>query len=336
MVLEEYHSDILGELKAIVNGDSPLFQLLKYHLGWTDEDGAVVPGGHPGKLLRPTFCLMSCEAAGGDWRQAIPAAAAIELIHNFSLIHDDIEDCSVLRRGRRTLWAIWGTPLAINAGDAMHTLAGMEMLRLSQSGLPPKRIVDAMTMFNEASLALCEGQHLDLTYEKRLDITSDDYLAMISGKTAALFECSFGIGALLGTGRQSVIRKFRDCGRSLGLAFQIKDDILGIWGGEETGKSVESDLQEKKKTLPVVYALRKAKGSDLDTLTGFYRNPKPSRRDIAGARKALEHAGAREYAETTAGAYLKQAFEALDASGLPPKALEDLRAAARMVVEREF
>lgn len=336
MVLEKYHSDILGELKAIVAGGSPLFQLLKYHLGWTDENGVAVPGGHPGKLLRPTFCLMSCEAVGGDWRQALPAAAAIELIHNFSLIHDDIEDASTLRRGRRTLWAIWGTPLAINAGDAMHTLAGIEMLRLRRSCLPPRSILDAVTMFNEASLALCEGQHLDLSYEKRLDITPEDYLTMISGKTAALFECSFGIGALLGTGKRAVIEKFRECGRYLGLAFQIKDDILGIWGGEETGKSAESDLKEKKKTLPVVYALRKARGNDLDILTEFYGKAEPSREDIAGARKALEHAGAREYAETTADGYLSNAFEALEAPGLPGEALADLMATARMVVEREF
>lgn len=336
MVLEKYHSDILGELEAIVTGSSPLFQLLKYHLGWTDENGAVVPGGHPGKLLRPTFCLMSCEAVGGDWRQALPAAAAIELLHNFSLIHDDIEDASILRRGRRTIWDIWGTPLAINAGDAMHTLAGIEMLRLGQSGIPPKSVLDAVTMFNEASLALCDGQHLDLSYEKRLDITSEDYLTMISGKTAALFECSFGIGALLGTGRRAVIEKFRDCGRYLGLAFQVKDDILGIWGGEETGKSAESDLKEKKKTFPVVYGLRKAKGNDLHILTEFFQRKEPSHEDIAAARKALEHAGARAYAEGTAEGYLSKAFEALDASGLPGEALADLRAAARMVIDREF
>lgn len=336
MVFEKYRLEIVRELKKLLEGDSPLLSMLKYHMGWVNEEGVALPQEYSGKLLRPAFCLMSCEAVGGDWRVAVPAAASIEFIHNFSLIHDDIEDCSAYRRHRRTLWSLWGEPRAINAGDTMHTIASLAMLRLNRDRVSPEHILEALTISNETCLRLCEGQHLDLSYENRLDIRVEDYMKMIAGKTAALFECSFRLGAMLGTENKTIIGKFRSCGHFLGLAFQIKDDILGIWGGEEAGKSTESDLRKKKKTLPVVYALGQAEIQDREFLMGFYQKQEPSSADILEAKQVLERAGAREYAKKVAVAYYLKALDQLDIAGLSGLALESLKQAASSVVEREF
>jgi geranylgeranyl diphosphate synthase type I len=218
---------------------------------------------------------MACEAAGGNWRMALPAAAAIELIHNFSLIHDDIEYNSTYRRHRPTLWHIWGQPMAINAGDAMHTLGEQTMLGLLEKGIESQKVLECLSVLNETCLRLCEGQHLDLSYEKRLDINVKDYLKMVKDKTAAMFECAFRIGVYLGTQNRAIVKRFQACGQDLGMAFQMTDDTLGIWGSDKvTGKSSGSDLEKKKKTLPVVYALRHAKGPEKEVLLNFYQQEK--------------------------------------------------------------
>lgn len=336
MAFEKYRSEIIRELKAILRDDSPLSRMLRYHVGWADENGKPVTKEYPGKLLRPGFCLMSCEAVGGDWRTALPAAASIELMHDFSLIHDDIEDCSPYRRHQRTLWAVWGGAMAINAGDAMHTLAEIAMLGLSERGVPPERVIEALKISNEACLRLCQGQHLDLSYEKRLDINLADYLKMIAGKTAALFECAFRLGALLGDPRRAAIDKLGACGHYLGLAFQVKDDVLGIWGGKDTGKPAESDLLKRKKTLPVVYALEQTKGSDRRYLLTYYRKEEPSNEDIVSIREVLERVGAREYSKRVGMDYYAKALQELKDSGLKGEALQGLIRGASQVVERGF
>ncbi|MBI4331254.1 MAG: polyprenyl synthetase family protein [Chloroflexi bacterium] len=334
LVFSKYQSDIVRELEEVLSGGSPLFEMLRYHVGWADEEGKTVAGGYPGKLLRPSFCLMCCEAVGGDWRQALPAAASVELLHNFSLIHDDVEDCSAHRRHRRTLWNVWGEALAINAGDAMHTLAEIAMLGLTSRNVPPERVIEALRISNQTCLRLCEGQHLDLSYEKRLDITVEDYLNMIRGKTAALFECSFGLGALLGTENQAVIEDLRRCGHLLGLAFQIKDDVLGIWGGEAIGKS-DNDLLKKKKTLPVVYALEKAAGPDRTLLLDYYAKQTPDDDDAGAIRSLLRRLDAAEYSEKLGKDYYARALRELEESGVVRDARESLAKVASLVIERD-
>lgn len=337
-VFERYQSKVIAELRGIIDGSSlPLYPLLGYHMGWMDEKGNPTVSEHSGKLLRPIFCLMSCETTGGEWEKALPAAAAIELIHNFSLIHDDIEDNSKERRHRPTLWAIWGQETAINAGDAMHVLGEGAMLGLLQRGVPPEKVLEAIRMLNETCLRLCEGQHLDLSYETRLDITTQDYLKMIGGKTAALLECSFGLGAYLGTDQQQIVRRFQDCGRYLGMAFQIRDDILGIWGGENiTGKSSESDLQHKKKTLPVVYALEHTDGAERAELLSLFEKEEITIKDIDGVRGVLEKAGSKDYAQTIAIKYYSLGIAELDRSGLKGETFDALKELTAMVVNRDY
>src|SRR5512137_2351921 len=163
-----YLVDLEAELRSVLgDNDSPLYTMMRYHLGWVDAEGEAQPS--PGKMSRPTLCLLACEATGGDWHSALPAAAAVELIHNFSLIHDDIQDGSWERRHRPTVWKVWGEPQAINAGDAMYVLAQLALFGLDQKGIPLPKVILLSKRLNHASLQLCEGQYLDIEFERHLD-----------------------------------------------------------------------------------------------------------------------------------------------------------------------
>jgi len=232
---------------------APFHEMLTYHMGWTGEGAGPEATG---KRIRPLLVLLTCDASKGDWLCATPAAAAIELIHNFSLVHDDIQDNSDKRRGRPTVWKIWGMPIGINVGDALFVIAHQALFDLSKHH-SPETVLQAGRIFHQACLDLTKGQYLDLSYETRTDLQESDYWAMIAGKTAALISASTQIGALLGGSSPDLQEAYRDFGHYLGLAFQIQDDILGIWGNEAlTGKSAASDLLEGKKSLPVLYGLR--------------------------------------------------------------------------------
>ncbi len=240
-------------------------EMLTYHLGWTGEGAGPAATG---KRLRPLLLLLTCAAVSetgnqkeeqGEeaWLAALPAAAAVELIHNFSLVHDDIQDNSALRRGRPTVWKKWGVPQAINAGDALFILAQLALLEL-ENRLPPAIVLRASRILQEACLALCNGQFLDLDYQEHADLTLEDYWPMVAGKTAALFSACAHLGALLGGADEALQEAYRNFGHYLGLAFQVQDDYLGIWGEEALlGKSTASDLMEGKKSFPVLCGLEK-------------------------------------------------------------------------------
>lgn len=227
-------------------------QMFDYQMMW-DAEGLKT--GKGGKKLRPLILLLTCHALGGEWSQALPAASALELIHNFSLVHDDIQDKSPMRHGRSTVWVKWGEAQAINTGDAMLTLANLEILRLI-SEYPEEIVLQAAEILHQATFDLTGGQYLDLAFENAEDICIDDYWHMIHGKTGALFAASFGIGAHLAGKRKDEIQKYLDMGLTMGSAFQVQDDYLGLWGEDMlTGKSSNSDLAARKKTYPVLYAL---------------------------------------------------------------------------------
>ncbi len=332
-----YQPDIDAELRWIVgHSPLPLYHMMRYHLGWVDVSGQprLTSGG---KLLRPGLCLLSCESVGGDWRVALPAAAAVELVHNFSLIHDDIQDEGRERRGRSTVWHVWGQPQAINTGDAMHTLARLALLRLQQKDVAPGKILSAVRLLDETCLRLCEGQYLDMSYEERLDISIEDYLEMIGLKTAALFECSLKLGALLGTDDERAIEVMGRFGNNLGLAFQIQDDVLGIWGKDEiTGKSSASDLLKKKMTLPVIYGIQMAGPEQMAGLLRIYGGERIIEGDIAQVVEVLAGLGARRYAGDVAGQYCQRALAELDKTSISPSAKDQLRWLAQFMVERRY
>jgi len=214
------------------------YELLAYHMGWSDQCLDPNPGPR-GKRFRPLLCLLSCEAVGGDWRRALPVGAAIEFLHNFSLIHDDIEDRDESRHHRPALWKLCGEPLAINAGDAMLALSGLAAL-----SVPELPVIAAE--FQETALALTEGQYLDMSFEDLSHVNPDQYFQMIGLKTGALITYACQAGGRLGGGSTQQIEALHSFGRNFGLAFQVFDDIRGIWApSEQTGKAEAKDIQNR-------------------------------------------------------------------------------------------
>lgn len=264
-------------------------EMLYYHMGWADggQGGATTAG----KRMRPALALLTCGAVGGNWRAALPAAAAVELFHNFTLIHDDIQDGSPTRRGRPTVWKLWGVPQAINAGDALFAYARQALGRLSGQ-LAPERVLTAIGIFDATSLRVTRGQFLDMDFEKRSTASVGEYMEMIEGKTAALIAASAELGALCGGAAVERRALYREFGRHLGLAFQAQDDLLGVWGdAAATGKSASTDIETRKKTLPVVYGLERSAA-----LRKLYAAETPS--ETPGEIVAvLEQIGAREFVE---------------------------------------
>jgi geranylgeranyl diphosphate synthase type I len=335
-ILEEYSTYTDRQMRAVFKNRKSvgsLYDMMKYHLGWMDEGFSDCKAPR-GKSLRSTMCLLACEAICGDFRSALPAAAAVELLHNFTLIHDDIEDGDEKRRHRDTLWKLWGVPQAINTGDAMDIVANLSLLELNGS-IKPQMMVDIMRLFNETVIELCEGQYLDMDFQNRSGVSVDEYIAMISGKTAALIEASTAIGAMVATEDREVIGRFKAFGRKIGVAFQIRDDILGIWGNpENTGKSAKNDIRNKKKTLPVLYAMETS--VDREELKRIYAKKSLTDRDISRVFDILTGAGALEYAQKEAQRYKDEAMAQFDGLRLHKAPMDKLRAIGLFLVERDY
>lgn len=335
--IEEYQSLIDRALREALQVERRSLAahhgMMHYHLGWVDRE--FQPGsGRAGKRLRPTLCLLACEAAGGGVAMALPAAAAIEILHNFSLVHDDVEDNSGTRRGHEAVWAVWGVPQAVNVGDALFALAHRTLGRLGEeAGFPAGLVLRAIRAFDETCVALTEGQFLDMSFETHPTITIEQYLEMIEGKTAALIGLSAQLGALMARCPEHVVQRLQEFGRKLGMAFQIEDDILGIWGDEaKTGKSAASDLLERKKTLPIIYGLESAWGNQL---MDVYEQPRLTPGDLDTVLRLLDRANARTQTEKMANAYLDEALEALRDSGLGARAQVLLQEFALMCTGRD-
>ncbi len=316
-----------AEMQQVIS--NPQFQsypglepILRYHLGRENQSGQ-------GKKIRPLMVLLSAAAPGVDWRSALPSAAAVELLHNFSLIHDDIEDSSPLRRGHETVWKKWGIPLAINAGDAMFTLSFLALERLSET-VGPEAALRSMQVLAQASLHLTCGQHLDISNEGERLIELDAYWSMIAGKTAALLSACMRLGAIAGGATDEQERLLARFGAELGMAFQAWDDWLGIWGDAvETGKSTKSDLIAGKKTLPVVYALQKpGRFYDRWMRGGIL----PDEVDELSAWLAED--GAQKFTENEVARLTAQAIDSLHMSGFENKYVQGLQELALSLLKR--
>jgi geranylgeranyl diphosphate synthase type I len=284
-----------------------------------------------GKRIRPTLTLLTCAGAGGDPAGALPAAAAVELLHNFTLIHDNIQDDSPTRRGRPTVWRMWGRAQAINAGDALFTLAHLAMHRLTGRGHPAAVTLEALRLLDETCLSLTRGQHLDMAFEDRASVSVDEYWQMIEGKTAALLAASAELGAVCAGAPPETLAAYRGFGRCLGLAFQTQDDLLGIWGDSAvTGKSSATDIEARKKSLPILYGLERD-----EYLRRAYAAPESdgggNTLDII---RALEGTGARAYAEQQAGRWSQAALDQLASARPGPPAAEALHTLTTELLNR--
>ena len=308
-------ADTEAEITRLVGDHDPstrgLYEMVRYHLAL---DGSGASGG---KRIRPLLGLLAYASITGDHRRALPGAAAVELGHNFSLVHDDIEDGDTERRHRATLWTIHGIPQAINTGDALFSLSRIALHRLTDLGFPDAKVLRLMRLFDQTCLALCEGQYLDIEMSRSDDLmTVDLYFDMIGRKTAALIAASIESGAVLATDDEEVIGRYRDFGWALGIAFQLNDDLLGIWGAEQATGKAASDVAHKKKTLPVIYAWEQAGPDDRRRLAELYAQTDPDPEAVREIVALLEQTGAREYTRTEARRYRDQALAALDAAGV--------------------
>lgn len=303
---------------------SPIAEMIAHHMGWD------LPGAE-GKRIRPTFTLLCCGAVSGQWQSALPVASAIEWIHNFSLIHDDIQDHSATRRGRETVWTRHGIAQAINVGDALFGLARLTTERLIDHGVSSDSLVQIQGIIDKACLDLTIGQYLDMDFEQRTNVQSDEYLHMITNKTGALLFAACAAGAVFGGADETQRSHYGDFGRNVGMAFQMYDDLLGIWGEtSSTGKPAGDDLRSRKKTLPVLYGIESS-----EQVRNLWEGSLTSDAQISNMISALEEAGVESYVLEQATRFTQKALSSLkQARPLQPYA-DQLEMLARQLLNRE-
>ncbi len=322
--------DMRSVLLSDEKGGNLFYGMMHYHLGWVDDSLRTVQAGS-GKRVRPLMCLLVTSSSGGDWRQAIPGGSAIELIHNFSLIHDDIQDASLTRRGRPTLWQIWGANQAINSGDAMFSLAHIALSRMLERNVPAEIVVHGLRRLDETCVDLTIGQHLDMSFESKLEVTVEDYLEMIQGKTAALLAFSAELGARVAQQSPEIIQHYALFGRDLGLAFQVRDDILGIWGDETViGKSSATDIATRKKSLPVLFGLEQSA-----ELRHLYASDESGDEFVTQVVTLLDSVDARQVAQSYEEQYASGALKHLEAAQAQGEAADALHQLTELLLNRD-
>ncbi|MDE2860531.1 MAG: polyprenyl synthetase family protein [Chloroflexota bacterium] len=327
---DRHVESIETELKSAVmgRGDLALYRMMAQHMGWVDELGEPVET-RPDLRVHPTLCVMVCEALGGEPAQALPAAAAVELVLRSSQVHGDIQNGVPERNGRPTVWWTWGPAQSINAGDGMHALARLSLLRLADEGLTPERAFRAVSTLDAAALRYCEGQFLDLTYQDRVDITEEAYFEALESRWAALLGCAAELGAQMASAGEGAEQAMALYGRKLGAASHVRDDVMRLWGSAFELMPQAGDLLNKRKSLPIVYALRNATGAERRTLGDVYFKRVMEPEDLDRILEVLERLGAREFAQEKADALCREAIEALNDAGVSAQGLEELASYAR-------
>ncbi len=318
-------------LRLVEDRDPPaagVYEMVRYHLGL---DGTGAPAG---KRLRPLLGLLAYASITGRYEPGLPGAAAVELGHNFSLVHDDIEDGDIERRHRPTLWTKYGIPQAINTGDMLFSLSRVALHRLTELGYSDAKVLRLMRLYDETCVALCEGQYIDIWTSEHDDVMSVElYFDMIGRKTAALISASIEAGAVLATDDEAIIRRYHTFGWALGLAFQLNDDLLSIWGQEAATGKEPTDLLRHKKTLPVIYGFEHGTSADRERLRAFYHDRRPMPERIAEVLAILERLGARDYTREQAYRYRDEALADIGAAGpVDPSARASLEEIIRSVI----
>jgi geranylgeranyl diphosphate synthase type I len=331
-ILERAKALVDPSLREAVDSLHPgIRHMVKYHMGWIDAAGN--PDTRGGKAVRPAFTVLSAEAAGADATVAIPGAVAIELVHNFSLLHDDIMDQDRERRHRTTVWALYGVPAGIISGDAVMILA-LDVLRRR----PEPAAHQALQRLLDDTAGMIDGQVEDLAFEDRPHATWDECVAMEDRKTGALLSCSACMGAILAGASPTIVDGLAGFGRHVGLAFQAIDDLLGIWGSPQvTGKPTSSDLRQSKKSLPICGALEGGgPGRDeLAALLADFHRREPVETELARAVSLIESSDGRERTVTYATDHLREALDILDCLPIVPAARDALADLARFLGSRD-
>jgi geranylgeranyl diphosphate synthase type I len=306
---------------ATLEDRAPLLgEMARHHLGYGEANRgpAASERRDRGKRMRPAIALLAAGAAGGSSEVAAPLAAAVELLHNFTLVHDDVQDQSPTRRHRPTVWSLWGIGQAINAGDALFAAAHLPLYTLPERDISPVLTLRLLAAFDRMTIAIVAGQTLDLGFEGRSDTFSADYLTMITGKTAAIVRFAAWAGSLLGGATDDAAERWADFGLALGLGFQIRDDLLGIWGAAETtGKAAADDIRRRKQTLPMLLLRERLDVPERAELARIFA---ASEVDAAGVERVLsllERERAREAVEAEIARYHDRAAAALREAAMP-------------------
>jgi geranylgeranyl diphosphate synthase, type I len=338
-VLARSREAVQPAMRSAIDGLVPMMrEIASYHMGWSDANGDPIAAPVGGKGIRPALALLGAEAAGGDADAGVPAGVAIELVHNFSLIHDDIIDVDTERHHRPTVWLVYGIARAIVAGDALQVLAHQVLLANPDAGSAA-----ASRVLADATAEMIGGQSDDIEFERRRNVSLEQCRTMSAAKTGALLGCAASMGAILAGAPAETVEALRDYGRHLGLAFQAIDDLLGIWGDPATtGKPAGSDLRQRKKSMPVVSALA-AGGAEADELSVLIMGPEGTAHpieplpsdDVERATYLVEACGGREWTTAQAKVDLDTALGALERVPLASDPQRDLAELAVFVVERE-
>ena len=309
--------DALRRLAA--DRPAPLYRMLEYSLGWIEQDGTPRPGHQPLRLYA-SLCLLTCQALGTDFKNALPAAAALELVHQFSLVHDDVQDGNPDRESRPAVWWVWGPAQAINAGDSLDALARLSILELAGQGAGAEEVVDAAKTLDQASLDLIEGQYQDIQFQEQLHVSQQAYLAMAEKRSGALLGCAAELGALSARAMTPQRQRCRQAGRTLGLALHIHNDILGLWGVAR-GRAPSGDVLNKKKSLPVIYALEHGDVQARRELGSLYLQRVLDPRDLPRIVELLDAAGSRPYCQRVLEQAEADALRDLAGAGLSDEAM---------------
>ncbi len=328
---------VLEEILAERCLPDDLSGMIRYHLGWVDACWTGVSASDRmrfgGKKMRALLCVFACEAAGGIPESAYPTASAIEMVQNFSLVHDDIEDGDRERRHRPTVWVNWGVPQAINTGSAMQALVNAAVLR---TPAPAETVLEIMRALTWAMVEMTEGQHLDIAFQNRADVSVAEYEDMASRKTGALMEAAAWTGARLGTDDAARLEAWQRFGRSFGQAFQARDDLLGVTGvPERTGKPVGNDIRARKKALPLLFALAHAAPADRAAIEAVLGEPEVSDEGVRRVTEIMERSGALGATRDAVERYSSTALAALEQAGARGPALERLQSMVRDAVGRD-
>jgi geranylgeranyl diphosphate synthase type I len=313
---------------SLSDGPDELIQTSRYVMGWTDESGRQTSAG--GKRIRPALCLFAAEIAGGNARAALPGAVAVELIHNFSLVHDEVQDHDAERHHRPTVWALAGEGQAINTGDFLITRAIGSLLSAAPSN---PAVLSALDALNDAMAQMIAGQWADISFESRDAVFTVEYMEMVRGKTGALLGAPLAMGALLGGASAALADDLRKWGEAIGLAFQVQDDYLGIWGDPNiTGKSNINDIVRKKKTLPVLFGLA---SEEAVSLRNAYAQPEMDSLAVTRVIESLERCGARDYTRAEGERLIERAGRVLERLELPLAAKRSMAEVGSYLVERD-
>lgn len=336
--LTKYEDIIKKYLKESLSSYSGnLSHYINNYFGWIDEEGNLIHDSYQGKAFRPSICMLMCEAMGGNVAAASVSSISIELVHNFSLIHDDIEDNDKVRRHKPTLWATWGIPKALVTGNSILALGNKELEKLKKYGISNSSIFYSQKLLTESYLKMMEGQFLDISFEKLKFVNQNDYLKMIGLKTGALIECSVLIGAAT-SGKELTeddLINIQNFGKSLGLLFQIRDDILGVWGTNKTGKPVGADIKKKKKSLPIILALSTEYNSNKRSLTEIMENDFISENEIQRFIEIMEKIGIKDKCEQMALSQLENIQNTLKNIPIDPYFAKDFSQIGDFLMYRE-